>query len=302
MIKRLFYSLMVILVASFIAFVLIRFVPGNPAEMMLGDTATPEQIRDMEIALGLDKPVPVQFFIFLSNLFRGDLGTSIQFALPCWELLKARLPATLLLTVCASAISIGIAIPIGIAASINRGSVLDFFSILFVLIGNSCSPVWLGILLILFFAVKLKWLPTQGYGEFKNVIMPAITMGWGMSASITRQLRSGMFDVLEEDYITATYARGVSKSEVYSKYALKNAMLPVVTVIGSQIAIMLAGSVVTEAVFGWPGVGSLMIKAISNRDYPMVQASLLVSSIIYVVVNMIVDIIYTFLDPRLKLN
>ena len=302
LLKRIVLSCIVLLVASLLSFAIIRFLPGNPAELVLGENATPERIEAMEVKMGLDKPLLIQYFMFIGNVLRGDFGTSTRFHIPCTELLAARLPATILLTVCATIVSLLVAFPLGICASIKKGSAVDFFAMFFALIGGSVTPVWLGLFLILLFAVKLQWLPTQGYGSFKNVILPSITMGYAVSAAITRQLRSGMFDVLEEDYITASYARGISRFEVYTKYALKNAMLPVMTVIGSQVASMLAGSVVTESVFGWPGLGSLLISSITTRDYPLLQSCLLVSSAMFIVVNLIVDILYTLVDPRLRLK
>lgn len=302
LIKRLTLSLVVLLVASLISFAIIRFLPGNPAELVLGENATPERIAAMEVKMGLNKPLIVQFIIYIGNILHGDFGTSVRFNLPCATLLAQRLPATIILTLCATLISVLVAFPLGICASIKKGSVVDFFAMLFALIGGSVTPVWLGLFLIIIFAVNLKWLPTQGYGSIKNVVLPAITQGYAMSAAITRQLRSGMFDVLEEDYITAAYARGISRGQVYSKYALKNAMLPVMTVIGSQVAAMLAGSVVTESVFGWPGLGSLLIASLTTRDYPLLQACLLVSSGVFILVNLLVDILYTMVDPRMGLK
>ena len=298
--KRILLSVLVLLIASFLSFVLIRMVPGNPAELILGENATPERIVAMEEKMGLDKPIIVQFFLYIVDVLHGDFGTSSHYNIACSELLATRLPATILLTACATLISVLVAFPLGICASIKKGSAVDFLAVLFALIGGSVTPVWLGLFLILLFSVKLQWLPTQGYGSIKNVILPSITMGYAMAASITRQLRSGMFDVLEEDYITASYARGISRGKVYSKYALKNAILPVMTIIGSQVASMLAGSVVTESVFGWPGIGSLLISSISTRDYALLQAVLLVCSAMFIVVNMVVDFLYTLIDPRLR--
>ena len=302
LVKRLGLSILVLLAAALISFAIIRFLPGNPAELVLGENATPERIAAMEKKMGLDKPLIVQFFIYIGNVLRGDFGTSVRFNLPCSVLLAQRLPATIVLTLCATLISMLVAFPLGICASIKKGSAIDFFAMFFALIGGSVTPVWLGLFLIIIFAVNLKWLPTQGYGSWKNVILPAITQGYAMSAAITRQLRSGMFDILEEDYITAAYARGISRQQVYTKYALKNAMLPVMTVIGSQVASMLAGSVVTESVFGWPGLGSLLIASLTTRDYPLLQACLLVSSGIFILVNLLVDLLYTLVDPRMGLK
>lgn len=300
LIKRILLSLLVFLIASFLSFVLIRLIPGNPAELILGENATPERITAMEEKMGLDRSIVIQYVMYLGDILHGNLGTSSQYNISCVSLLAARLPATILLTLCATLFSILVAFPLGICAAIKKGSAIDFFAMFFAIMGSSVTPVWLGLFLILLFAVQLQWLPTQGYGSFRNVILPSITMGYAMSAMITRQLRSGMFDVLEEDYITASYARGISRGKVYSRYALKNAMLPVMTVIGSQMASMLAGSVVTESVFGWPGIGSLLVSAITTRDYALLQAVLLVCTVMFICVNLVVDILYTLIDPRLR--
>lgn len=301
-VKRIFFSLIAMIAAAFIAFILVRLTPGDPAEMMLGDEATPELVEAMHIKLGMDKPLIVQFGMFLLNALKGDLGTSIFYKMSCTSLIMQRFVATIQLAAMAMVISLCVSIPLGLIASVKKGSLADFFAMFFALFGQSCSPVWAGIFLILFFGVILGWLPTQGYGQFKHVILPAVTMGLGLSASVTRQLRSAMFDVLDEDYITATYARGISKRTVYLKYALKNALMPVVTVVGVQLAHQLAGSAVVETVFGWPGMGNLLINAISKRDYPLIQANLLLSSIIFIVINSLVDVVYTMIDPRMRLK
>jgi len=301
-IKRFFYTVLVLLGVSIIAFSLMRLAPGNPAKLMLSENATAEQIKATEIAMGLDKPLVQQYFIYISDVLKGDLGDSIFYKKANAELIFGRLPATALLTLVAVLISLGISFPMGIMSGIKKGSTLDFFSMFFALFGQSMSQVWFGLLLILGFGVYLGWLPTQGYGNVNNIILPAITLGLPLSALVTRMLRSGMYDVLQEDYIIATLAKGTNKFKIYSKYALKNALLPVVTVIGMQIGQLLAGAIIVEQVFGWPGLGSLTVQAISLRDFPLIQSILLVSAAIFVGINLIVDILYTFIDPRMKLN
>lgn len=301
-IRRLCYTILVLLGVSIITFILVRLAPGNPARLMLPDGASEAQVAEMEIAMGLDKPLYYQYFHYLSDIIQGDLGTSIFYKKPCAELIFGRLPATAQLTGAALLFSLVVALPLGLVAGIKKGSTVDFISMFFALLGQSMSQVWLGLLLILIFGVTLGWLPTQGMGGISYLILPAITAGMQLSALVTRMLRSGMIDVLQEDYITAARARGISKMKIYTKYALKNAILPVVTVVGSQIGVMLAGSIVTEQIFGWPGLGSLTVQAIGLRDFPLVQSILLVIAFIFVMVNLLVDILYTFIDPRIKIN
>lgn len=300
--KRLFYTILVLLGVSIIAFSLMRLAPGNPAKLMLPDSATAEQIAATEKAMGLDKPLIQQYFMYISDVVQGDLGKSIFYKKPNAELIFGRLPATALLTFAAVLISLAVSFPLGIMSGIKKGTSLDFFSMFFALFGQSMSQVWFGLLLILGLGVGLGWLPTQGYGKFSNIILPAITLGLPLSALVTRMLRSGMYDVLQEDYIIATFAKGTNRMKIYTKYALKNAILPVVTVTGMQIGQLLAGAIIVEQVFGWPGLGSLTVQAISLRDFPLIQSILLVSAAIFVVINLLVDILYTFIDPRMKLN
>jgi len=300
--KRLFFSIIVVIVAAFVSFFLVRMVPGSPARALLADNATPEAVAAMEEKLGLDKPIIVQFGIYMANLLKLDLGTSIFLKQPCLDLIMQRVTATLALALTSTVITLLISIPMGIAAAVRKGSIIDVISMLFGMIGQATSPVWMGFLMILLFGVKLGWLPTQGYGTFANLVMPAITLGMGMAAAVVRQTRSSMYGVLQEDYITATYAKGMSRMSVYFKYALRPALLPVITVVGLNLANMLAGSVIVESVFGYPGIGSLMLKAVTLRDYPLLQACLLFCSVMFVVVNFLVDVVYTLVDPRMRLE
>ena len=300
--KRLGYALIVMLVASLVAFFLVRLAPGDPAELILGDSATDEQLAMLRAQMGLDKPIIVQYGMYLNNIMHGDLGSSTAYKQPCLTLIKARLGYTLELALAASILIIIVSVPLGVIAGVKKGSFADFFSVFFALLGQSLSAIWVGTILILVFGVKLRWLPTQGYEEFKNLILPAITLGLGLMASTTRLMRSGMYLTLQEDYITATYARGISKFKVVSKYALKNAILPVITVFGTQFAAMLGGSVVTESVFGWPGIGSLLLKSIQVRDYQLTQSILLFTCLALVVINLIIDLLYSIIDPRVHLE
>lgn len=300
--KRMAATLIVLIGVSIVAFILVRLAPGDPAALMLPETATEEQVREMRQRMNLDQSYIVQYITYMKGVLRGDLGFSYHYNKPCSELIFGRLPETAKLAGLALLISLCFSIPLGVIAGIKKGSAVDTFSMTFALFGQSFSHVWLSLLLILILGVKLKLLPTQGTGGLDHMIMPAVVLSLQFSALVTRMMRSGMIDVLQEDYITATRARGISRWRVNSKYALKNALLPVVTVVGSQIGSMMAGSMVVEQIFNWPGVGALTITAIGLRDMQLVQSLLLVSATIFVIANLLVDILYTFIDPRISFN
>ena len=300
--KRLIYCVFVLLGVSIIAFLLMSLAPGSPARLILGDDASDEAVEAYEEELGLNDPLPVQYWIFLKGVVTGNLGDSIYFHRPVLDLIGERLPATGLLAVGALAVALIISLPLGLIAAVKRGTFVDFVSMTFALLGQSISNVWLGLLMILLFSVTLNWLPSMGYGSFEHLIMPAIAMGMAYAASQTRILRSSMMDVLQEDYITAIYARGLSKAVVICKYALRNGILPYVTAIGTGLSRLLGGAIVSEQIFNWPGLGILTTTAINMRDFPLVRGILLVTSAIFVIVMLIVDLLYTVIDPRLDFN
>jgi peptide/nickel transport system permease protein len=301
-VRRFLQSLLVLVIVTVCAFLLVRLAPGNPAKLILPEEATEEQIRLMEIQLGLDKPLPVQYWNYIKGVLQGDLGTSIVYKQPASRIIFARVPNTVLLAVGTILVGCMLAIPLGIIAGTHRGSAIDLFSMLFALLGQSMATMWLGILLIWVFAVRLKVLPAMGTGGFEYLLLPVLSMAYPMSATTTRIARSGMVDTLSEDYVVATYAKGVGRFEMYTKYAFRNAMIPVSTMLGLNLGIFLAGSVVTETIFGWAGMGQLMNQSVLSRDYPMVQSLLLISAIMFTVINFIVDIINSFIDPRLSMN
>lgn len=300
--NRLMNTVVVLIGVSIIAFILVRLTPGNPAELMLPDTATEQQIAEMEIKMGLHQPLVIQYFRYMNNVLHGDLGYSYTFGRDVSELVLNRLPYTLQLTAVSFLMIWAISLPLGMLAGIHKGSIIDTVASGFALMGQSMSSVWFGILLMLVFAVKLKILPTQGAGTWKNVIMPAMCAAFPFTAMSTRMLRSGMQDVLNEDYITATRARGVSTMAVNLKYAFKNALLPLITIAGNQLGSMLAGSMVIENIFGWPGLGALTITSISQRDYQMLQSMMLVSAFITSMCILLVDILYARVDKRITFN
>ncbi len=300
--KRLGATVIVVLVVSLIAFFLLRLAPGNPARMMLPDDATEEEIAAMEVRLGLDKSVYLQYFIWFGNVLRGDFGTSINYSRPCISVILERLPNTLFMALMGSIVAIIIAIPLGIIAGVHQGTGLDLGCMFFALIFQSMSTVWLAVFLVLVFAVKLHWLPAFGVGGFKYVILPALTIGLPQAASTCRMARSGMVDVLREDYIVATRARGIRDSVINVKYAFKNALIPVITLVGGSVAAYLGGAIVTEQIFNWPGMGQLMSMSINNRDYPMVQAILLVTATGIALVHLAIDLINSAVDRRIVLS
>lgn len=300
--KRLVYCVLVLIGVSIIAFLLLSLAPGSPARLILGDDATDEAVLAYEKELGLDQPLYIQYYRFIIGVFKGDLGNSIYYKRPVTDLIAERLPATAQLALGAVVVALIISLPLGLISAIKRGTFYDFTAMTFALLGQSISNVWLGLMMILLFAVTLGWLPTMGYGTLKHLIMPAIAMGVQSAASQTRLLRSSMVDVLQEDYITATYARGLSKTQVIGKYALRNGILPYITAFGTNIAHLLGGAIVSEQIFNWPGLGVLTNSAINMRDFPLIRAILLTTSAIFVIVMLIVDIIYTLVDPRLDFN
>ena len=300
--KRVLQTLIVLFFVSIFAFLLIRMASGNPARMMLPDDATEEQVQQMEIKLGLDKPLYQQYFMYMSGVLRGDLGTSTIYKQAVSKIIASRMPVTGKLTFWTIVVCLAVSIPLGVVAGSKQGTVTDFMAMFFAIFGQSMSPVWLGILLIYVFPSKLGWLPAMGYGGIKYVILPAITLGYPVAAEITRIGRSGMIDVLKEDYITATYAKGMSRKQVLWKYAFKNALIPIITLVGVQIGVFLAGTVVVETIFSWSGLGQLVYQAVSTRDYSLVQSSLLVIAAMFAIINLIVDIINSLVDPRITLE
>lgn len=300
LIKRLFHSILVLLGVSLVCFFIIYLSPGDPIELLLGDSATPELIQSKRIELGYDKSYSVQYLTWLGNVLRGDLGKSLYYRSPCWDIMKPMLWKTLQLTGAAVLLSLIIAVPLGLIAGVKRGTFIDFISMGFAMLGQACSSVWLGIVLVVVFAVKLKWLPPYGDSTFAHIIMPAITLGTPLAAITVRMVRSGMIETISSDYILAARAKGEPEIRVITKYAFRNALLPVITVVGLQLGTFLGGAVVTEQIFSWNGVGKLMVSSLNSRDYPMIQACLLVSSSLYVFLNVVIDLLYAAVDPRLR--
>jgi peptide/nickel transport system permease protein len=295
-------------VVCIFVFSLLRLTPTDPAVIIAGDYAKPEDIERIRQKLGLDKPIPEQFVIWMGQILRGDLGTSIFTGLPVTQLIKQRLEPTLSLTIIALFISICAAIPLGILAAWKAGTWVDRGTMLFSVLGFSLPVFWLGFLLMYSFSIKLSLLPVQGYVRMsegfvpfiRHLILPSVTLGMVYTALLARMTRASMLEVLKEDYIRTAHAKGVKPNLVLIRHALKNASLPVATIIGTGFALLLGGAVVTESVFAIPGLGRLTVDAILHRDYPVIQGVILFSSAIYVLINLLVDLSYVFLDPRIR--
>jgi len=299
-IRRLLIMLPVLLGISLIIFIMVRVIPGDPGIIMAGPHATKDQVEQIRAQLGLDKHPVTQYFIFLKNLFRGDLGTSTRTGLPVTQEIMARLPNTLLLAFASILIASIFGISTGIIAGVKQNSKFDYLSMLVALFGLSMPVFWLGLMLMLLFSIKLGWFPAVGAESLKHLILPAITLGANSTAIIARMTRSSMLEVIRLDYIRTARAKGLPEKLVLSRHALKNALIPVVTVIGLQTGILLGGAVLTEIVFAWPGIGRLLVEAILSRDYPVVQGVVLVVATMFIFVNLIVDVLYAYLDPRIR--
>ena len=298
--KRIGQTFIVLFAVSILSFVLIRLAPGNPAMMVLGDSATVEDIAAMEAKLGLDQPLVKQYITYIVGVLHGDLGTSIIYNKAVSRLVISRFFVSLKISMAAQAFSLIISIPIAILAGTHQGKFIDFFAMAFAVLGQSMPTVWLGILNILVFAVFLGIFPAFGYEGPMSLVLPAMTLGYPFAAVVTRMGRSGMIDVLREDYITATIAKGIPRHTVYMKYAFKNAMIPIVTLVGMQIGHFLGGAVVCETMFGMPGIGQLLNLSVGNRDYFVVQALLLLIATAFAVLNLLVDIVNALIDPRIR--
>lgn len=298
-IKRAIGAVISILGAATIVFFLIR-ISGDPVRLMLPPEASEEQVVQLRESLGYDDPLLVQYGRYLLDLCKGDFGTSLHYKQPALGLILERIPATLELAVLAIVVASVLGILAGIVAAVRRNGIFDMVSNLLVMLGQSIPVFWLSILLILIFSVTLKIFPTSGRSGIMSMILPSIALAAYPAATITRLMRSSLLDVMSQDYIRTARAKGVAKWGVVFRHALKNAFVPVLTVIGMEFGTMLGGAVVTETIFAWPGIGRLMIQAVYNRDFPLVQACVLVISFIFVVVNLVVDLSYTLFDPRIK--
>ena len=298
--RRLLQMIPVIFGITLIVFVLVR-VSGDPVVLLLPEEATREQIDQLREALGLDRSIPEQYLIYMRDLIRGDFGTSLRYsnqaALP---IVLERLPATLQLTLAALLVAVVVSFPAGIIAATNRNRWPDAGATGFAVLGEAMPNFWLGIMLILVFGVQLGWLPVSGRGGIESLVLPAVTLGTALAALLTRLMRSSLLEVLNQDYVRTATAKGLRRRMVLIKHAVRNALLAYVTVLGLQVASLMAGAVVTEQVFAWPGIGLLAIQAINSRDMAVIQGVVIVAALIVMSANLLVDLLYALIDPRIS--
>ena len=297
--RRLLHLVPTLLGVTLVVFLLIR-ISGDPTELLLPETATPADRALFRSTHGLDQPLPVQYARYLGNLLRGDLGRSLVDQRPALATVLQRLPATAELAFAAIAIAMLVGVPVGVLSAVRRGSLLDRVAMLGALTGQSMATFWVGILLILVFAVQLRWLPVSGRDSWRHLVLPALTLSFYMMPILTRMTRSSMLEVWRQDFVRTARAKGLREVTVIVRHSLRAALIPVVTVLGLQIGGALAGAIVTESVFAWPGVGTFVLDAIYKRDYPVVQAAVLIVAILYMLTNLAVDVLYVVLDPRIR--
>jgi ABC-type dipeptide/oligopeptide/nickel transport system permease component len=299
LVVRLFHAVFVVLGATLIVFCLIRLT-GDPAALLAPPSSTQADIDLLRHQLGLDRPLIVQYVDYLRGLVHLDLGESIRFRRPASELIIERLPATAELALAAVVLALLVSVPLGVLSATREGSAIDALARTFALLGQSVPVYWSGIIGILVFSVMLRWLPVSGRMGFSSIILPAVTIALYMTAGLTRLIRSSMLEVLGQQYIKTAIAKGITRRAVMVKHALRNALLPVTTMMGLQIGTLLSGAVITETVFAWPGIGQLSTQAVFARDFPLVQAIVLVTALFLVIINLLVDIAYLYIDPRIR--
>ena len=302
LVRRLLLTIPVLLGVATLVFSLIHLVPGDPAQAMLGDGASPQDIAELRTSLGLDRPLLEQYVTFLRHALGGDLGRSFRTGQPVTTMIVERVPATAELAVAAMVVAILIAIPLGVVAAVWRGTAADYGAMTFALAGVSIPNFWLGPLLAIVFAVELGWLPVSGRGTLAHLVLPAVSLGLALSAILARMTRASLLDELRELYVRAARARGVSRVVAITLHALRNSMVPLLTIVALQFGAVLTGAVITETIFAWPGIGRLLIQSIGFRDYPMVQGCILLIAVTYVTVNLVTDMMYGVLDPRIRLE
>ncbi len=301
MIKRFFNLFNVIFGVLILTFLLIHIVPGDPVEVMLGESASSADRETLRAELGLNQPIIMQFGTYIAKLAHGDFGVSIHTKTPIIEMIKTRYPATLKLAFISLVIGLAIGVPMGIYAALKAGHWQDFVVTIISVRFSAMPAFWLGPMLMLLFAVWLGWLPVSGMDSPTSIILPAITLGFGLSAILTRMTRTSLLEVLGDDFIRTARAKGLNEKTVVVRHALRAALLPIITIVGLQMGSLLAGTVITETIFSWDGIGRLLVESIEKRDYPVTQACVLVVALSYVLVNVLTDMLYRIADPRVKL-
>jgi peptide/nickel transport system permease protein len=302
LVRRLLLTIPVLLGVATLVFLLIHFIPGDPAQAMLGEGASQEEIEQLRTRLGLDRPLIVQYGAFLSGVVRGDLGVSLRNDQPVARQIVQRMPATAELAFASMGVAVLVALPLGIMAAVWRGTAIDVGAMTLSLLGISIPNFWLGPLMAIVFAVQLGWLPVGGSGTPAHLVLPAITLGAALAAILARMTRASLLEELSEPYVLAARARGVSRSRAVLHHAFRNSLIPIVTILGLQFGVVLTGAVITETIFAWPGIGRLLIQSIGFRDYPTVQGCVLLIAVTYVGVNLLTDLTYGFLDPRIRVD
>ncbi len=300
LLRRLVHAALTLAGVSVLVFVILRVIPGDPAKMLLPEGAPQSAVEELNRQLGLREPIAVQYWIFLRSVVRGDFGQSFQYRAPALQVVVERLPATIHLTLAAMALTILAGVSLGILAAVRRGTGYDYASTVLAVLGQSLPNFWLGIMLILLFGVTLRWLPTSGFEGWSYLVLPSVTLAAFPTALVARLTRSSLLEILNREYIRTGRAKGLAERVVILRHGLKNATIPVLTVIGLQIGALLGGAVITESVFAWPGMGKLVVDAIFFRDFPVVQAILILSATLFVLINLLVDLFYTVLDPRIR--
>jgi peptide/nickel transport system permease protein len=306
--RRIVQMIPALFLVSVAVFMIIHVIPGNPAEIVAGPNATDAQLEALTREFGLDQPLGVQYVTWLGNALKGNLGTSFINNYPVNDLIMQRVPATLELALASAFVVVLISFPLGILAALRPGSAIDFLSTLFSALSFAVPGFWLAIIFILVFSLRLQWLPPSGRPDFgeqpvahlKALILPALTLGIGISAKVARYMRSSMLEVLDQDYVRTARAKGLRERIVIAKHVLRNALIPVVTVLGLQTGDLLSGAIIVESVFAWPGVGRLTVQAIGWRDYSLLQADVLYIVLAFMVINLLTDLTYGFIDPRIR--
>jgi peptide/nickel transport system permease protein len=299
-VRRVVLTVPVLFGVATLVFSLIHLVPGDPAQAMLGEGAAADDVAQLRARLGLDRPLLVQYGRFISGVTSGDLGTSFRTNQRVTQMIAERVPATAELALAAMVVAILFAVPLGVAAAVWKGTGIDYAAMTTALAGISIPNFWLGPLLAIVFAVQLGWLPVSGRGGLASVALPAISLGAALAAILARMTRASLLEELGELYVRAARARGVSRTRAVTGHALRNSLIPLVTIIGLQFGAVLTGAVITETIFAWPGIGRLLVQSIGFRDYPAVQGCILLIAITYVAVNLLTDLLYGFLDPRIR--
>ncbi len=302
LVRRLLLTVPVLLGVATLVFGLIHFIPGDPAQAMLGEAASPQDVEQLRERLGLNRPLIVQYGAFLEGVVHGDLGESLRNGQPVTAQILERLPATAELAVASMGIAMAVAFPLGIVAAVRKGTAVDAGAMTLSLVGISIPNFWLGPLLAIVFAVQLGWLPVGGRGTLAHLVLPSVTLGAALAAILARMTRASLLEELREPYVLAARAKGVSHTRAVLHHAFRNSLIPIVTILGLQFGVVLTGAVITETIFAWPGIGRLLIQSINFRDYPTVQGCILLIAVTYVGVNLVTDLTYGLLDPRIRVG